>query len=314
MAALLGIALVFAAVLGGFLLEQGNPYVLMQPAEALIIGGAAVGIIVVANPPEVIRKMARGAAAAFRQSVHTRQSFLRALRMLYEIFYFAQRAGNGELESHVDHPDASKLFTKYPEILADRATLDFVCDSLRMLVIGVTTPNELDQLMDLDIDVQRQARLAPVSALSSVADALPGLGILAAVLGVVITMGAIGGAPETIGEKVAAALVGTFLGILLCYGVVGPVASRMENMSAKEAQFFQVLRTAIAAYARGSSPLLAIEYARRSIPAELRPDFAEMETAMRRMAKAPDSEVPPAAPTPSLPPGKETAHAEPIHA
>ncbi len=310
MLAFLGIALVFVAVFGGFLLERGNPYVLMQPAELLIVCGAAAGIVVVANPPDVIRKMARGAAAAFRQPARTRESFLRSLRMLYDVFQFAQRAGNAQLESHVDSPDASPFFKKYPEFLADGATLEFVCDSLRMLVIGVTKPHELDQLMDLDIDVQRQARLEPVSALSSVADALPGLGIVAAVLGVVITMGAIGSAPETIGEKVAAALVGTFLGILLCYGVVGPVASRMENQSAKEAQFFQALRTAIAAFARGSSPVLAVEYARRSIPVELRPSFGELEVAIGRHSKAAESGAAPGASRPSSPAVQEPAHAK----
>ena len=164
---------------------------------------------------------------------------------------------------------------------------DFVCDTLRMLVIGASGPHELDLLMDLDIDVQRRGNYEPVRALSSVADALPGLGIVAAVLGVVITMQAIGGAPETIGEKVAAALVGTFLGILLCYGVVGPVAARLENLSEAQTQFLQVLRIAIVAFARGASPILAVEYARRSIPVELRPTFLDLETTIRRDAQVP---------------------------
>jgi chemotaxis protein MotA len=318
MLALLGIAVVLVAVFGGFVLERGNPYVLMQPAEMLIVVGAAIGIVVVANPPAVIRKMARGAYAAFRPPVHTSRSFLRYLRMLYEVFAFVQRAGIVELESDVENPGKSRIFSNYPDFLKDRLTLDFICDSLRMLVIGVTTPHELDQLMDLDIAVQRQGRNEPNSALSTVADALPGLGIVAAVLGVVITMEAIGGSPETIGQKVAAALVGTFLGILLCYGVVGPVAARMENMSGTETQFLQVLRIAIAAFARGSSPILAVEYARRSIPVELRPSFIDMETTIKRDAKippAPKVEIPglvtsppmPAVPVP--PPVPEAAHA-----
>jgi chemotaxis protein MotA len=317
MLALLGIAVVLCAVFGGFLLERGNPWVLMQPAELLIVVGAAIGIVVVANPPAVMRKMARGALGAFRPAVHTSRSFLRYLRMLYEVFAFVQRAGIVELESDVENPANSRIFSNYPDFLKDQPTRDFICDSLRMLVIGVTTPHELDQLMDLDIDVQRQGRLEPVSALSTVADALPGLGIVAAVLGVVITMEAIGGSPETIGQKVAAALVGTFLGILLCYGVVGPVAARMENMSSTESQFLQVLRIAIVAFARGSSPILAVEYARRSIPVELRPSFIDMEITIKRDAKvppAPKPDVPgivpaspiPAAPIPSV---AETAHA-----
>jgi chemotaxis protein MotA len=295
MYALIGIFAVFAAVLGGFLLERGNIFVLLQPAELLIVGGSAAGIIVVANPPSVIRRMARGAAATFRSPARTPQVFLRHIRMLYEVFSFVQRAGAMELESDVENPDSSRIFSNHPGFLRDRITRDFVCDSLRMLVLGVTSPQELDQLMDLDIDVQRRGRQEPVSALHTVADALPGLGIVAAVLGVVITMQAIGGAPETVGQKVAAALVGTFLGILLCYGVAGPIASRMEKLSETETQFLQVLRIAIVAFSRGASPILAVEYARRSIPIELRPSFVDMESSIRRDARVPPVARPDAA-------------------
>jgi chemotaxis protein MotA len=288
MLALLGILLVLGAVFGGFLMERGNPWVLMQPAELLIIGGAGLGIVLAANSPAVIRKMLRGIVLVFRPRMYSRESFLRRLRMLYEVFVYAQRSGGiMQLEADVEDPENSAIFTNHPDFLRDRETRDFVCDSLRMLVIGVTTPHELNELMDLDIDVQRRGRHEPVIALGSVADALPGLGIVAAVLGVVITMEAIGGAPETIGQKVAAALVGTFLGILLCYGVVGPLAARLEGLCEAHAQALQVLRIAIVAFARGSSPTLSVEYARRSIPVELRPGFSEMEIAIKRDAKIP---------------------------
>src|SRR5437016_2922485 len=156
-----------------------------------------------------------------------------------------------------------------------------------MLVLGVTTPNELDHLMELDIEVQRRGRYEPVNALHAVAEALPGLGIVAAVLGVVITMQALSGSPETLGQKVAAALVGTFLGILLCYGVVSPVAARLETLSETEQQFLHVLRIATVSFARGCSPILAVEYARRSIPLESRPSFPDMEASIKRDAKIP---------------------------
>lgn len=288
MLAFLGILLVFAAVLGGFLVERGNPYVLMQPAELLIIVGSAAGIVLVANPPSVIGKMWRGVILAFRPPSRGMESFLGHLRMLYEIFVYAQRSGGMmQLENDIDDPDSSRIFSNHPGFLRDPVTREFVCDSLRMLVIGVTSPQELDRLMDLDIEVQRRGRFEPVNALSSVAEALPGLGIVAAVLGVVITMGALGGAPETIGEKVAAALVGTFLGILLCYGVVGPLAARLESLSETQSQFQHVLRIALVSYARGASPILALEYARRSIPPELRPRFVDMESAIKRDALIP---------------------------
>lgn len=288
MLALLGIFVVLAAVLGGFLLEKGNPWVLLQPAELLIIGGAGVGIVLAANSPAVIRKMLYGLGSVLRPRVPSSQTFLRHLLMLYEVFVFAQRSGGiGQLESDVETPEKSPLFSRHPEFLRDTVTRDFICDTLRMLVIGVTTPLELNELMDLDIEVQRRGRREPVNALHSMAEAMPGLGIVAAVLGVVITMEAIGGSPETVGQKVAAALVGTFLGILLCYGVVGPLASRLEHLSEAEAQFQHVLRIAIVAFARGSSPILALEYARRSIPSEVRPSFVEMEATIKRDARIP---------------------------
>jgi chemotaxis protein MotA len=287
MYALIGVIAVFAAVIGGFLLEHGNLFVLLQPAELLIVGGAAAGIIVVANPPSVIRRMLRGAVSAFRSPARSPEVFLRHIRKLYEGFSFMQRAGAMEMEPDIEDPARSRIFTNHPDFLRDAGTCSLVCDSLRMLVLGVTSAQELDHLMDLDIDVRRRAQHEPVSALHAVADALPGLGIVAAVLGVVITMQAIGGAPDMVGQKVAAALVGTFLGILLCYGVVGPVASRLEKLSDIETQFLQVLRIAIVSFARGASPILAVEYARRSIPVELRPSFTEMETVIRRDARIP---------------------------
>ena len=287
MLALIGVIAVFVAVLGGFILEKGNPWVLLQPAEVLIVVGAAAGTILIANRPTLIRRMLAGARDAFRAPAHGRKALLLHLRMLYEVFGFVQRAGIAALENHVDTPQKSPLFIRYPEFLRDRETRDFICDSLRMMVIGATTPHELDQLMDLDIDVQRRGRHEPVMALHMVADSLPGLGIVAAVLGVVITMEAIGGSPDTVGQKVAAALVGTFLGILLCYGVVGPVASRLENLAEEHAQYLQVMRVAICSFVRGSSPILAVEYARRSIPVESRPSFLDLETTIRRDARIP---------------------------
>jgi chemotaxis protein MotA len=287
MLVLIGIVTVFAAILGGFLLERGNPWVLIQPAELLIVGGAAIGILLVSNPAGVIRRMGTGVRSVFRPPVYTREFYLRNLRMLFEVFSFAQRAGTVALESDVEEPAGSRIFSQYPAFLRDPDLRDFVCDSLRMMVIGVTGPPELDRLMHLDIEVQKRGRHQPVGALSTMADSLPGLGIVAAVLGVVVTMETIGGAPEMVGQKVAAALVGTFLGILLCYGVVGPMASHLDHCSEAQAQSFEVIRTAIMAFSRGGSPILAIEFARRSIPLEERPSFTALETTIRRDARIP---------------------------
>ncbi|HEX3747962.1 MAG TPA: flagellar motor stator protein MotA [Bryobacteraceae bacterium] len=302
MLALIGVLAVFAAVLGGYLLEHGNPWVLFQPAELLIVVGASAGTVLIAHRPRLIRHMIAGTCDAFLAPPLRRESLLSHLRMLYEVFCFVQRAGIAALENDVDSPHKSQIFSRYPQFLRDRETRDFICDSLRMMVIGATAPHELDQLMDLDIEVQRRGRHEPVLALHTVADSLPGLGIVAAVLGVVITMQAIGGSPESVGQKVAAALVGTFLGILLCYGVVGPVASRLESLGEEHAQALQVMRVAICSFVRGSSPILAVEYARRSVPVELRPSFLELETTVRKSAKIPAVSTPgEAAPPPEVP-------------
>ena len=289
MLALVGIAVVFLAVFGGYVLERGNPYVLMQPAELLIVGGAAAGILLVSNPPAVILKMVRGVAATFRAPPFTRKVSLDCLRMLYEFFAFVRRAGLLELEKDLENPGGSQILAQHPQVAADPALCRFVCDSLRMLVIGATAPHELDRLMDIDIEVQRRGHHQPVAALSTMADSLPGLGIVAAVLGVVITMEAIGSSPKLVGQKIAAALVGTFLGILLCYGLVGPLAARLEHLNEARIELLQVIRTGLVSFARGAPPMLAIEYARRSLPIELRPTFDEMEVSIRSSARVPEA-------------------------
>lgn len=296
MFALLGIVLVIAAVFGGYLLEKGNPWVLLQPAELLIIGGAGAGIVLVANSPAAIRKMLRGLREAFHPPAQTREMYLLHLRLLFEVFSFARRSGGAiALEADLEEPESSPIFSNYPDLLKDRVTLSFLVDSLRMIVVGAGSANDLDHIMDLDMDIQHRGHHEPVRALNSVADALPGLGIVAAVLGVVITMQSIGGSPELIGEKVAAALVGTFLGILLCYGVVGPLAARLEARCEAHSHHLQVLRTGTVSFARGLPPILAVEAARRSIPIESRPGFSEMEISVRRDAKIPPAHVPAAA-------------------
>jgi chemotaxis protein MotA len=281
---------VFAAVLAGFVLEEGNLWVLFQPAELLIVGGAAVGIVLVANPPSTIVTTIRAAAGVFRRREYSRGQYIELLRMLYELFAFTRRFGVQAMETEAERPESGQVLKHYPRLMGDRTALAFICESLRLMAAGGTTPEELDRLMELDIGIQHQARHKAVSALSLVADSLPGLGIVAAVLGVVVTMQAIGGSPETVGQKVAAALVGTFVGILLCYGVFGPLAAHLEQRNEAQSQFLDVLRVALLAHARGTSPLLATEYARRSIAPDDRPSFAEMEKMIRtqvRVATAP---------------------------
>jgi chemotaxis protein MotA len=277
MFAIIGIVIVIGAVIGGFLMEHGVLKVLVQPAELVTICGAALGTLFIANPLPVIMQIFKGLMAPLKPSRFTKKNYLELLRMLNEVFAFARKNGTGQLEPHIEDPGKSTMFSKYPIIAKDHHALHFVCDSLRMALAGGIAPYDLDSMMELDIEIHHHELGVPVAALSSVADALPGLGIVAAVLGVVITMGSLGGPPEEIGHKVAAALVGTFLGILMCYGFVGPLAAHMTKLNDSESQFYNVLRTGVIAFVKGTPPIMCAEFARRAIPHEVRPSFKDME-------------------------------------
>lgn len=283
---IIGAAVVLGSIIGGYLLEHGNLLVLLQPAELVIIGGAALGTVFIANPLHIIIKMAKGAIGALKGSPYTREFYLELLKMLNDVFVYARKHGMAKLESDLDEPEKSQLFQKYPKFLADHHALPFFCDTVRMAISGGVGHMELDQLMELDIETQHHEGGEPASALTTVADSLPGLGIVAAVLGVVITMGSIGGPPEEVGHKVAAALVGTFLGILMCYGFFGPLAANMSKQNEAHGQYMNVLRTAILAFTKGTPPSLAVEFARRAIPPHLRPGFKETEATLKGKAQA----------------------------
>jgi chemotaxis protein MotA len=282
---LIGIAVVIAAIVGGYLMEHGNLLVLFQPGEFVIIGGAAIGTVLIANPIATLIRLGKALMGAVKGSRYTQAFYLANLAMLFDIFSYARRSGLPKLEGDVDKPGESVLFQKYPDLLADHHALDFICDTLRISISGGVDPFDLDQLMELDTEVHHNEAHQHVSALSAAADALPGLGIVAAVLGVVITMGAMGGPPEEIGRKVAAALVGTFLGILLCYGFVGPFAAILATINANNSVYFHFLSVALLASLKGSAPITAVEFGRRSIPLSVRPSFSEMEATCRSSGK-----------------------------
>lgn len=276
---IIGILVVFGAVVGGYLMEHGNLKVLVQPAELVIIGGAAAGTVLIANPPDVLKGIVAGFKSVFAGSKFGQTAYLNILTQLYGVMQKARKGGLTAIESDVEDPSKSELFKGW-----DHHVRDFVCDTLRMAMTGGPTPFELDQMMELDMEVHHHSAQQPVSALSTVADSLPGLGIVAAVLGVVITMGALGGPPEEIGHKVGAALVGTFLGILLCYGLLGPIAAKMGKAAEEEGQFYHVVRVGVIAFLKGTSPLLGVEFARRGIPGNVRPSFKDLEKACRGKA------------------------------
>lgn len=287
MFAIIGIVVVFGAVLAGYLMEKGPLAVLVQPAELIIILGAAIGTVLIANPIHILKKIAAGFGGVFGSTPFTKERYLETLKMMYELFSRARKDGMMALESDSDAPDKSAIFSKYPAFLKDHHLVAFVCDSIRMASSGNIEPFDADQMIEADMDVHHHEATQPVAALSTMADSLPGLGIVAAVLGVVITMGALGGPPEEIGKHVAAALVGTFLGILLCYGLVGPMAANMAKIADDEHAYYNVLRVLIISFMKGSAPVLAVEFGRRAIPGHVRPSFQETEKFVRQKSAAP---------------------------
>jgi chemotaxis protein MotA len=283
MFAIIGVLVVFGAVLGGYLMEHGHIRVLMQPAELLIIGGAASGTVLIANPLHILKQIAGGITGVFKGSPYNKQRYLDTLKMVYDLLNKARREGLMALENDVEDPEKSQLFSKYPAFVKDHHVRDYFCDTMRMAISGVEA-FDLDQLLDLDLEVHHHCASQPIASLSTTADSLPGLGIVAAVLGVVITMQALGGPPEEIGQKVAAALVGTFLGILLCYGLVGPIAANMGKLVEDESAYLHVIRVVMISFLKGTAPIMAVEFARRAIPGHVRPSFQEVESLCRNRA------------------------------
>ncbi|HTV16359.1 MAG TPA: flagellar motor stator protein MotA [Acidobacteriaceae bacterium] len=286
MFSIIGILIVFGAVLAGFLMEKGPLLVLMQPSEFVIIGGAALGTMITANPMHVLKKIGNGLPRVLGGSKFSKQRYVESLRMMFQLFNKARKDGMVGIETDIEEPEKSAVFSKYGDFLKNHHACDFVCDTMRMAITGGATPHDLDQMMELDMEVHHAGATQPANALTTVADSLPGMGIVAAVLGVVVTMSALGGPPEEIGHKVAAALVGTFLGILLCYGIVGPLASNLTKLVDDEHAYYHVLRVVMLSFIKGMSPTLAIEVARRAVPEHVRPSFKEVEQACRQKEDA----------------------------
>ena len=278
---IIGILIVVGGILGGYLMEHGSLAVLMQPAEVIIIGGAALGTLLIANPLATVIGIFKGILSTLKPSPYNEKFYLETLKMMNDLFMHARKNGLVKLEADVEEPDKSAIFSKYPAFIKDHHAVHFVCDTLRMSISGGVGAFELDQMMEMDIEGHHHEALEPAHALNAVADALPGLGIVAAVLGIVITMGALGGPPEEIGHKVAAALVGTFLGILMCYGFLGPISAYLVKLHAAESDYYKFLRAALISFVKGAAPILAVEFGRSMIPSQMRPSFKEMEKDLR---------------------------------
>ena len=284
MLAIVGVIVVIGSVLGGFMMVGGHPEVLVQVSEIVVICGAALGALLIGTPLGVIKRIVGGLIGVLR-GTRGRADYLELLAMLYRVFRTSQQAGIMSLETHFDAPEESAILSEYPEFLANQQALEFLSDSVKVIIVGGISPHDLEELMDEDLETLHEEEAKAPSTVNKMGDALPGLGIVAAVLGIVHTMAYIDQPPEVLGEMVAAALVGTFLGVLLSYGFVGPIASNMEYRVASELTYLHCIKAGLLAVYKGFPPAIAIEFARRVLPPEIRPSFEETEEACKTAAR-----------------------------
>lgn len=280
---IIGILIVLVCVVVGFLMVNGPFAVLFQPSEFVVIIGACSGALVAANPLKMLLLMTRKVPAALKGSPYNRAAYFEVLRMQYEVYINAKKGGLLSLEEDVNSPKDSAIFSRYPKFLANHHAVEFFCDAMKMLVNGAAQPEELEIAMETELETHHEENALTPAMLTKAADSLPGLGIVAAVLGIIVTMQHIDGPPEEIGHHVAAALVGTFLGLLLSYGIVAPVANNIENLSHDEAKYYNCLKTGLLAFANGAAPLTAVEFARKTLFSFDRPPAAELEPVLREI-------------------------------
>jgi chemotaxis protein MotA len=278
---ILGLLGVFGAVLGGYAMAGGPFHVLIQPAELVIIGGAAVGTLIASAPGKMRSRLFGVIKKAFTGGLPVKDDYLELLKLQYEVFSFMRKNGAVALDEHVNEVEKSSIFSKYPSFLKRHHAVEFFRDALKQIVNGTASAEELDVLLDSELETHHEEGSIPVALLQKVADSLPGLGIVAAVLGIVITMGHLDGGPEEIGEHVGAALVGTFLGILLCYGLFHPIASNAELQDVANGKYLRCIKEGVIAALRGSAPIVAIEFARKAIFSDERPSSDETDAACK---------------------------------
>lgn len=276
-----GIFVVLGAVISGFVLSGGDVHLLLQPYEVLVIVGAAIGSVIISTPMPMIKKLVAGIAGAIKGFHVSKKDYLELLKSFNELFLVAQRDGLLSIESHIENPKESTILSQNKKFVSDDFVLDFFCDSMKVMLTGSVPPHDLEELMDSEIETYEIENEPVAGTVATMGDAFPALGIVAAVLGIIITMGSINQGPEVVGHHVAAALVGTFLGVLLAYGIVGPISVKMHHDIADKKRHLETIKTAVLAYAKGNPPIIALEIARRTIFSENRPTFTELENYLR---------------------------------
>jgi len=284
MLVLVGFAVVIVSILGAFVAFLGvNPVKLLQPAEYLIILGSGAGAFIISNPKHVLGRVIPGMVEMVRGQKHTQDDYLELLSLLYQTFKLAKAKGMLALEGHVEHPDDSNLFQQFPSFSRDKHALTFLCDYLRLLTLGTDNPHEVESLLDEEIHTHHEERTQLSTAIQLLGDAMPALGIVAAVSGVIKTMGLIDQDVEIIGEAIGAALVGTFLGVLFGYAVFGPMATALKGVYDAETKYYQCIKAGLLAYMQGYAPAVCVEFARKSLPPNVRPSFYEVEDAVNQL-------------------------------
>jgi chemotaxis protein MotA len=283
---IVGGIIVIVCVFGGFLGAGGHLHVVWQPFEVVIIGGAALGGFIIANSMTTIKMSIKMTIQALIGKGPTKKEYLELLQMLFQLFQLFRKDGPQAVEKHIEEPMSSDIFKAYPTFLKNHHAIEFLCDTMKITLSADLSQYDVDDLLDQDIKVMHEEEHKAQHGVQMVADALPGLGIVAAVLGVVHTMDYLTAGVETIGKMVAAALIGTFLGVLLCYGFIGPIATKMSDDISIQGRYLMAIKAAMVALQRGAPPLVCVEFARRSILPHERPTFEEMDTATKEAKKA----------------------------
>jgi len=281
---IIGIVIVIASIMVGYVMDHGKFAVLIQINEFIILGGAGFGSFLAADGMKNLQATIKAIMGLLKPDPYTKVCYNELLKMMYQLFNVARKEGLLGLEKHIEDPQKSDIIKNFPTFLANHHATSFFCDTMKVILTGSVGPHDLSEMMELDLEICHAEAGAPATAIQTVGDAMPGFGIVAAVLGVIVTMGKIGGEAAAIGESVAAALVGTFMGILMAYGIFAPLSRAMGIRNASEAQYLNCIRYALFSFARGESPITCVEFARRNIEPSVRIGFAEMEKAVKEKA------------------------------
>lgn len=283
-----GVGVVFGCVFGGYIIMGGNIMIILEaaPLELVVILGSAIGACIIGTPKHILSKASQAFNDLLKRSPYTKDVYLELICLLYLVFKLAKSKGMLAVEPHVENPEESSLFKQFPAVMNDHHVVVFICDYLRMMTMGTDNPHQVEDIMNEELEVHHHEKSQMSGAFTSMGEGLPALGIVAAVMGVIKTMAAISSPPEVLGGMIGHALVGTFLGVFLAYGIVGPIGNSLNAVYDEEGKFYHCIKTALIAYLNGYAPSIAVEFARKAIPVHVRPSFYDVETKLAQLPAA----------------------------